>query len=118
MYVLLSAPIHSQRVWRIRHNEELYEMYLDIRLSTYVQIKTLDGLVMFTAAAAPPPPPTTTTTTTTAAAAAAATTTITTTTTANTTATTSMRVHAEAHPNILKFGILCLIFWFVFSSRV
>jgi len=39
MYVLLSAPTHSQEVWRIRHNEELYEMYKDMRLSTYIQIK-------------------------------------------------------------------------------
>jgi len=41
MYVLLSIPIRSQGVWRIRHHEELYEMYTDIRLSTYIQMKNL-----------------------------------------------------------------------------
>jgi hypothetical protein len=33
--------MHSQGVWRIRYNEELYDMYQDMSLSTYIQIKRL-----------------------------------------------------------------------------
>jgi hypothetical protein len=39
--VLLSAPLLSQGVWRIRHNEELYEMCKDVHISTYIQMKNL-----------------------------------------------------------------------------
>jgi hypothetical protein len=33
------GPTHSQGMWRIRYNEELYDMYNDIPLSTYIWIE-------------------------------------------------------------------------------
>jgi hypothetical protein len=31
----------SKRVWRIRHNDEIYKMYKDVALSTYIRLKRL-----------------------------------------------------------------------------
>jgi hypothetical protein len=35
------GPTHSQEVWKIRYNDDLYDMYKDVSLSTYIQIKRI-----------------------------------------------------------------------------
>lgn len=35
------GPTNKQGVWRIRQSEQLYQIYKDIPLSTYIQIKRL-----------------------------------------------------------------------------
>jgi hypothetical protein len=35
----ISGPIQSKAMWRIRYNDEIYKMYKDVALSTYIHSK-------------------------------------------------------------------------------
>jgi hypothetical protein len=35
----LFGPSQSKGVWRIRYNDEIYKMYKDVALSTYIRLK-------------------------------------------------------------------------------
>jgi hypothetical protein len=35
------GPTQSKRVWRIRYNDEIYNIYKDVALSTYICLKTV-----------------------------------------------------------------------------
>jgi hypothetical protein len=37
----ISGPTQSKGVWRIGYNDEIYKMYKDVALSTYIHLKSL-----------------------------------------------------------------------------